>query len=602
MPEGRTRSQLPAALLLSTLLAATITLIEPAKSAIGNWSEIGIGISTLLARLVTPFVAALAVIAAFDALLTVVAPRRAVPILVALYVALWAQGSLFVWEYGTLDGSPIDWSEHSGKALLELAFWAVVLVLALIKHDWIRSHWLPIAAVVFALQLAAVAEQAYRNPRFSESPKPEASLVDAEEVRSVSLYSRELNVIIIVLDGLQSVFFSESMRDPGLRAAMPPGFTYYRNATTPFITTQKSVISMLTSRNRGRDWRAKSLPARLSEQGFDAVVTTFKPSLFRSGDQGYRYVTSATLAAAGSASAAWRQDVSNMFALGTFRLSPHFLKRRIYDDGQWRTPRLYPQQTAVSRDPKIHHETRTDLAVFDELIASAAAGNTPPQFRFLHFFGAHRPSTVDQNCDFLQSESLRMESEGLRRFAIEATHCIFSRVFEYLVKLDEIGVYDQSLIFVIADHGQFHIFLETSAATPPIPANSGSDEALRGRDTGFATWHGRGVPVFLAKPLGDRSALRISDEPVSLCDVPRSVFESLAMEHDYGCESVFSVQSPRQTPRITHFNGVDPEEMRAWIGLPPKEAGEEFEKFAVDGHSWLRESWVPTAVFNEQTP
>ena len=65
MPEGRTRSQLPAALLLSALLAATITLIEPAKSAIGNWSEIGIGISTLLARLVTPFAAALAGIAAF---------------------------------------------------------------------------------------------------------------------------------------------------------------------------------------------------------------------------------------------------------------------------------------------------------------------------------------------------------------------------------------------------------------------------------------------------------------------------------------------------------------------------------------------------------
>ena len=95
--------------------------------------------------------------------------------------------------------------------------------------------------------------------------------------------------------------------------------------------------------------------------------------------------------------------------------------------------------------------------------------------------------------------------------------------------------------------------LEMSAATPMIPANGETDDALRGRDTGSDPWHGRAVPVFLAKPLGDRHALRISDEPVSLCDVPRSVFDSLAMEHDFGCESVFSVQNPRQTLRIMHF-------------------------------------------------
>ena len=52
------RSRLPAALLLSGLLAATITLFEPAKSAVSNWNEIGIGFSELLARLAVPFAVA----------------------------------------------------------------------------------------------------------------------------------------------------------------------------------------------------------------------------------------------------------------------------------------------------------------------------------------------------------------------------------------------------------------------------------------------------------------------------------------------------------------------------------------------------------------
>jgi hypothetical protein len=200
---------------------------------------------------------------------------------------------------------------------------------------------------------------------------------------------------------------------------------------------------------------------------------------------------------------------------------------------------------------------------------------------------------VNQNCDRHTKRHVKWRGRVL-----ETTHCILSRVYEYFDKLDEIGVYDQSLIFVVGDHGSWNIPLEMSAAKPTIPANGETDDALRGRDTGSDSWHGRGVPVFLAKPLGDRDALRISDEPVSLCDVPRSVFDSLAMEHDFGCESVFSVQNPRQTPRIVHIHTRE-KKIRARIGLPPFEAGAEFEKFRVDGHSWLRESWVRTAVFTE---
>jgi hypothetical protein len=48
-----------------------------------------------------------------------------------------------------------------------------------------------------------------------------------------------------------------------------------------------------------------------------------------------------------------------------------------------------------------------------------------------------------------------------------------------------------------------------------------------------------------------------------------------------------------------HFESVKEKKMRAWIGLPPIEAGGEFEKFTVVGHSWLRESWVPISVFTE---
>ena len=97
----------------------------------------------------------------------------------------------------------------------------------------------------------------------------------------------------------------------------------------------------------------------------------------------------------------------------------------------------------------------------------------------------------------------------------------------------------------------------------------------------------RGVPLFLAKPLGSRHSLRISDLPVSLCDIPKSIFDALSIENDFECESIFSGERRRQAPRM-HYRYPSVAERRA---LGSK--GLTFEKFMVVGHSWLPESWIP---------
>jgi hypothetical protein len=224
-----------------------------------------------------------------------------------------------------------------------------------------------------------------------------------------------------------------------------------------------------------------------------------------------------------------------------------------------------------------------DLAAFDELIASSAAGDTAPRFRFLHFYGTHRPYTVDENCSYSKPD------RNQRQNVIAMTHCILSRLFEFLHKLDEIGVYDQSLIFVVADHGTA-LPVDVSAAWPRLPESGAHPDAANGQEATHIYRPSLGVPLFLAKPLGDRKALRTSDHPVSLCDVPKSVFDALSIENDFECESVFSGRSPRRTPRM-HYRYPNPFERRD-LGLTAKD-GPRFEKFSVVGHSWLPESWVP---------
>jgi hypothetical protein len=257
------------------------------------------------------------------------------------------------------------------------------------------------------------------------------------------------------------------------------------------------------------------------------------------------------------------------------------LKPRVYDAGDWQIPRIYPvlkdpALEAKEIDPRINSYLHQDFAVFDSLIHYATAGSVAPRFRFLHFFAAHSPWTVDRSCDYASGDSGRA-------MAIGSAQCALSRVYAYLQRLDEIGVYDRSLIFIVGDHGsRRYIPIEPSLADPPLPAvaEPPPNDTYDGPKQSY-----RGVPLFLVKPIGERGPLRLSDVPVSLCDVPRSIFDALDMEGDFGCESIFSREIAHRTWRM-HYRRKGPREKGRSFG---------FEKFAVVGHSWLRESWRSVA-------
>ena len=162
-----------------------------------------------------------------------------------------------------------------------------------------------------------------------------------------------------------------------------------------------------------------------------------------------------------------------------------------------------------------------------------------------------------------------------RRTAVAASHCALGRAFAYLERLDRLGVYDDALVFIVGDHGRQHTPVDLGFAEPPIV---GID--ARAAQPPAALKHpSKGVPLLLVKRAGERGALRISDTPVSLCDLPQSIFGELALPSAFACESIFDVGSGRAQARL-HFRGMDDYEAP-------------FRTYRVDGHSWLSQSWKP---------
>lgn len=576
------REHAGAVLVLSALIALIVFGFEPARALAINWDQLSIDFAELARRLALPLGAAFVAMSLAGFLIVAVAGVRGVALIAALYVGLWLQTSVLVWGYGPFDGRSIAWEEFSRQHAFELAVWAAAIGWALWKALLVRRRVWLIAAIVFALYAASFVEQVRKVAPFPDREQSAAAHA------GLSTYSGSRNALVIVLDTLQSDFFAELLLDPEFAASLPPGFTYYRNATSSYGSTQFSLQSILTSAHVPdgvhaprfiHDEMARSVPSRLGELDFDAVLATFatgnmpgcKPTL-----GAYACVRLEELLAP-SAAIAWenlaRADVSEVLRVGLFRSSPQIIKQRIRGRRAWKLPPPFASLALPSPvDPRIDAKTRTDLLVLERLTRELEVNEVRPRFRFLHFHTPHHPVSVDASCDYVETTRV-LDLERWQTLA--AARCILSRVFDYLRALDAAGGYDPSAIFIVADHGsQFPV--DRSVAKPPLPPAAGLDP-------GF-DFVSRGLPMFLVKPPSERGALQISDRPVALCDLPNSVYAALDVPERVSCGSVFDPE-PRRTLRHYYRYPGYFEQQR--LGL----TSFEFDDYVVDGHAWHVESW-----------
>ena len=104
-------------------------------------------------------------------------------------------------------------------------------------------------------------------------------------------------------------------------------------------------------------------------------------------------------------------------------------------------------------------------------------------FRFIHINGAHAPFTWNEKMEEVDPADGSYEDNVRASLTITKT---------YLDKLKDAGVYDNSAIIVMADHGYSHI---------------------------VGDYHGQQDPIFFVKGVGERHDLAVSDAPVSYEDL-----------------------------------------------------------------------------------
>ncbi len=497
--------------------------------------------------------------------------QRAAAGVFALGLLFWIQGNFLVWDYGVLDGRRIYWRYYVLEGIVDSTIWIAVLTIVMIKARFFYRHiaWASVALIV--IQGGGLAAEIFKAP---EEPEWKSYSVGYND-ETMFEFSREQNVIILVLDMFQPDLFQEIIEEDPEYGKLFDGFTFYRNAIGGFPTTYPSVTFILSGRQYDNSipiqdfikntFLTNSIPLALKESGYQVDLHALvSPRAIYFSEE----VASNASPQAGRTAVERNVDrkkaTGEILELTLFRYVPH-----VFKSGFYFVPYIEPREG---------RRIEQDLVFYNSLAANTTVSSENRVFKFYHLKGAHPPYRID-------SELRQVELPQTRFGYKEQGKAALKIAGELIRQLKNNDVYDNSLIFIVTDHG--NPWASHGIATELLGKTDGPVEY----DTVDEKVVAAGIGLLLAKPFDSTGSLTISDSPVTLGDIPQTIASELGLDREFPGRSIFSVGEREERERKFFYYVWDDGWDHSY--LP------DIEVFTVNGHSWLPGSWNPTDTILE---
>ena len=476
-------------------------------------------------------------------------------LLLALGFLFWAQGNLWVGNYGVLDGREIEWDRFADRVPYEIAVWVAVSFTAL-GFSRQLSRIVPFTAQLFlALQIAGLAltwggAEGDQRTRWEEPP-PE-----------IFQFSNSANVIHVVLDEFQSDAFAVLLEDD--RSWFDrrfTGFTFFADHLSAFPSTSLSMPTLLTGRvyrneqpvpefirETFSEW---SIFKSLSDAGYSIDATSiiprpwfeawFGPADSAMNKNGARYVIPKPFV---SRDDYYESRSRQLLELSMSRHVPHVAKIALANNPPWFDRMLAFNHSSIEGSQR-QHEASNSAAFLEQFIERMSIGRGRPVYKLLHVGVPHRPIVLDAECRFIDLTPI---SAGTYT---DQSRCALILVADLLARLRDFGIYDQSLIVVSSDHGT-----DTAGGlgSPLLPE-------FAGRSVGLPMYSGPTTPGLLrivgaartlmaVKPPGSTGPLAVSHVPTTHADLPGTMLGLLGVPHSLEGQSMFDLSSSAVRRRV----------------------------------------------------
>lgn len=490
--------------------------------------------------------------------------EKIVSVVFSIGVLLWFQGNILVRNYGVFDGKEIIWGKYTVYNFIDGFVWISIILLFLIKSSYIIKNIKRASIFLIVLQSISifilginVPEQPQEWGKYSISMEPEFS------------FSPERNVIVLVLDTFQSDVFKEILDENSEYYKIFNGFTYFKNSLGGYPTTAASAPLILTGQYYDNSipyndfikssYINSSINKILIDNGYDVSMFPYYSESTIYHDS----LVMSNLVEKTDKSVNTFGDVRKLYNITFFRYSPQILKRYFHDKVLIDRPnsKVEKNKNYVIGDVEFVNRSKT-------LSKLNSKKNT---FKFYHLRGVHPPFNLNEQLEY---EVLGNDYEAYKTQAKASVNIATT----FLKTLKEIGIYDNSLIFIIGDHGYGSYGLRDNY-----------DEVALDKGISYVSDSiiASGLPLVLVKPFNDIGNLDISYAPISLSDIPRTIAEEVGIDSDLPGISMFKVrENDTRERRFLSYTW----EHEYWS----KEYLPVMKEYIVTGFSWLAKSWKPT--------
>ena len=412
--------------------------------------------------------------------------------LTALVVCLWVQGNFIQYNLGSLDGHTIDWSDSFRRIWIEVIVWAVILTFFVVFRKKLLRNLPSILIFLFFL---------FGLPSVFTLIKNSGN----NQTKTYLDYSREFqfsnnNVLVIILDDFRSDAFATILEKHPEYQSTFKDFIYYEDAMGGYPTTRPSIPLILSGeyyqnlvpiQDYVDSLEKSTISYQLKNQGYVIENYPFVPYYSSLYDNQTDKLTLKDQFAY-----AIQQGVVSGIRYAPLAVKPFFVARYYFGVNYF----------------------HKDLATFNEKVDEVEISTAQPLFKIIHLSGAHAPYTFDSSLEWGQVNYLDQAAGSLLP------------IKNLLNELQKAGVYENSLILIMGDHGNNE---------NENPSNFPLSNYSR--------------PLLLAKAKGQQfSELQVSSTPVTLGDIPQTIASETGVEASFAGYSIFD-QIPENRIRSYYY-------------------------------------------------
>lgn len=425
--------------MVSLLISVTFSIFGPLSLYLSNISEIWFSIGDIW--WITILGGILLFVACYGLSFIFRGKSREIYLCILFGVALglYIQGNWIFTDYGLLDGRSIDWGSYTNVAIINTMMWLVFILCPFALRYFFKNMWenivkyislFLILVQVIALGTLLVTTDLTKNQDTYLTTEGEFEL------------SKNKNIVIFVLDAFDSSYFEALLKEnPELKEEFKD-FTYYPDTAVGAARTKVALPAILTGVPYTMPMSYKDyidysytqteLYKTLKHYDYDVgiyteplVVSSKIIDIINNMSKGKTYIKS------------YGSLTKYLYQFTSFKYMPHILK-----SGFWFYSDLFNELKAGGNDENYNSD---NVNFFQKLIDERIKiGNSVSTYRFYYLQGAHPPYNMNE---YAQRVSPKNTSQ------LKQAKGSLYMVSEYVKNLKEQGIYDNTSIIIMADHG-----------------------------------------------------------------------------------------------------------------------------------------------------